>query len=363
MTAGAYRVMDSATVLEWGDSTAVTECGMLLATLGARVVRVGGAGRDDPNGIPVSHLDRRKEIVQRPVADENLDEWLAGVDLVVTDGTLPFAADLILARGVDIVSVTPFGLVGDQAGASGGDLIASHAGGYAHYLTWSVDDPASEPPSRGPQGQAQLVSGLTAAVAAAARLVGRVRGRPAELVDVSEQDAVATLLLPQLSERTEGTLKQGRRRARGGSKVAGGLVGLLPCADGHVIVSPREDHQWNRLMGILGDPAWGAGPQAATAAARMTHWETLQERLGSWSVRHPKESVFRRLQAARIPCFPVNRVADALAVEQLRLRRFWYRGPDGAVGPGAPFHLAPPVPELDPPAPVPAAPVPNEESR
>jgi crotonobetainyl-CoA:carnitine CoA-transferase CaiB-like acyl-CoA transferase len=318
----------TAIAVEWGSSTAVRQCGMLLAATGVRVVRPAVA-QADPNGIPASHLDRNKEI-----------GTVTQFDLVITDGTWHVPASELLAAGVDVVAVTPFGLTGPDAGHAGGDLIASHAGGYAYFLTWSVDDPATEPPRRGPQGQAQLAAGLTAAVAASARLAGRARagaGHRAELVDVSEQEAVATLLLPELSERSEGTLKAGRRRARGGSKVAGGLVGLLACADGHVIISPREDHQWARLMSILGDPPWGSAAAAATAAARMANWEELQELLSAWSRTRAKDAVFRQLQAARIPCFPVNRVADALTLPQLRHRDFFYRAPQGDIGPSLPF--------------------------
>ncbi len=262
---------------------------------------------------------------------------LGGAALLVTDATFPLPLQEVLALGIEVVAVTPFGLSGPDAGARGGDLIASHAGGYAHYLTWSVDDPATSAPTRGPQGQAQLVAGLTAAVAAASRLVNRVRGGTPELIDVSEQEAVATLLLPQLSEHTEGTLKTGRHRARGGSKVAGGLVGLLRCADGWVIVSPREDHQWARMMSILGDPPWGFAEGALTAAERMANWEELQALIGRWSGRYQKEEVFRLFQKARIPCFPVNRVGDALGLEQLATRQFFYPVPGGGMGPGVPF--------------------------
>jgi crotonobetainyl-CoA:carnitine CoA-transferase CaiB-like acyl-CoA transferase len=318
----------TAVVVEWGASTAVRQCGMLLAATGVRVIRAAAAP-EDPNGIPATHLDRGKELGAA-----------AQFDLVITDGTWLAPAGELLERGADVVAVTAFGLCGPDAARPGGDLIASHAGGYAYYLTWSVDDPASEPPRRGPQGQAQLVAGLTAAVAASARLAGRARsggGHRAELVDISEQEAVATLLLPELSERTEGKLKAGRHRVRGGSKVAGGLVGLLPCADGHVIISPREDHQWARLMAILGDPPWGRAPAAATAAHRMANWEDLQQLLGAWSRTQEKEALFRLLQASRIPCFPVNRVADALALPQLLHRSFFHHSADGDRGPSLPF--------------------------
>jgi len=104
-----------------------------------------------------------------------------------------------------------------------------------------------------------------------------------------------------------------------------------------VIVSPREDHQWQRLMGIVGNPGWGADADAATPALRMANWEDLQRRLGEWTSRHGKEHVFRLFQEARIPCFPVNRVTDALALAQLDVRGFWHTGADGTKSPELPF--------------------------
>jgi crotonobetainyl-CoA:carnitine CoA-transferase CaiB-like acyl-CoA transferase len=325
-----------ANVVEWGGSTAVRQCGTLLGSAGTRVTRYVTGDLPDPNGVADSHLDRFKTVLPEP---DDPASVLTGIDLLVTDGSFPVPLDEVLGRGVDVVTITPFGLTGIDAGTPGGDLIASHAGGYAHYVTWSVDDPSVSPPTRGPEGQAQLVAGLTGAVAAASRLVSRLRGGSPELTDVSEQEAVATLLLPQLSEHTEGTLKTGRHRVSGGSKVAGGLVGLLRCADGYAIVSPREDHQWARMMSILGDPPWGSDAGAATAAIRMANWEILQEKLSAWSSGYPKEKVFREFQAARIPCFPVNRVRDALGLDQLALRKFFYTGQDGTQGPGVPFRF------------------------
>ena len=136
-------VLVTMVALEWGGSTAVRQCGMLLAALGVRVVHGGGSGAD-PNGVPDAHLDRRKERGQPA-------DLLAEADLLITDGTGP--VDDALAAGVDVVAITPFGLTGPDAGAPGGDLIASHAGGYAHYLDLVGGRPgpgAADPGTGGP---------------------------------------------------------------------------------------------------------------------------------------------------------------------------------------------------------------------
>ena len=68
-----------------------------------------------------------------------------------------------------------------------------------------------------------------------------------------------------------------RRRAICGTKqeaAIGGMVsaigGVLPCNDGYVAISPREDAQWERWLEVMGQPAWASDARYATRAGQAT---------------------------------------------------------------------------------------------
>ncbi len=125
---------------------------------------------------------------------------------------------------------------------------------------------------------------------------------------------------------------------------AGGLIWILRCADGWVMVSPREQHQWDRWMALQGNPAWASDPAlCGDRLARKRNWAVLQQLMSEWTVRHPKQQVFEQAQAARVACFPVSTPADILGNAQLAHRQFFNRlhlasGTTLAV-PGLPFAL------------------------
>src|SRR5262249_4094639 len=62
-------------------------------------------------------------------------------------------------------------------------------------------------------------------------------------------------------------------------------VALLPCADGWVAISPREEHQWSRWLGVMGNPDWGQEPRFADRASPPRDWPALCPLLAACSER------------------------------------------------------------------------------
>src|SRR3546814_11710521 len=71
-----------------------------------------------------------------------------------------------------------------------------------------------------------------------------------------------------------GTMGQewSRRRLTDGN---GATVTVLPARDGHVAVSPREDHQWAAWLGVMGSPDWGRDPRFAPKPDRHANLHAL----------------------------------------------------------------------------------------
>ena len=244
-----------------------------------------------------------------------------------------------------VVSVSRFGQTGALRDWHGTDLTVLHQAGFAYHAARPVGDPQRQPPVGGADREMPLAFGLATAVAALHGLLEvQASGRGPHL-DMAEFDFFAQLLIEPLADYCGGERSfERRRREFRGTEVAGGLIWILPCADGWVMVSPREQHQWDRWMALLETPAWASDAAlCGDRLARKRNWAVLQERMAAWTARHPKQFVFERAQAARVACFPVSTPADILSNAQLAHRRFFDRlhlasGATLAV-PGLPFAL------------------------
>ncbi len=124
----------------------------------------------------------------------------------------------------------------------------------------------------------------------------------------------------------------------------GAIGGVLPCRDGYVAISPREDAQWERWLHVMGDPKWGSDERFATRDARQKNAPALWELLSEWSSPQSKHDIARKGQEARIPCFPVNTVSDLLNDGHLAHRQFFTEIDHPVAGtlkhPGVPYRLS-----------------------
>jgi crotonobetainyl-CoA:carnitine CoA-transferase CaiB-like acyl-CoA transferase len=113
------------------------------------------------------------------------------------------------------------------------------------------------------------------------------------------------------------------------------VVALLPCADGWVAISPREEHQWARWLEVMGRPTWSDDIRFRDRVARDRNWSALYPLLAEWSCRRTKGSVFRAAQERRVACMPLGTATDLLASAQLAERDFFVEV-DDSVLPGSP---------------------------
>jgi benzylsuccinate CoA-transferase BbsF subunit len=168
------------------------------------------------------------------------------------------------------------------------------------------------------------VAGLSAAIATLWGLAAGERKGQGVLLDVCEWEAFAHLLYEQTARLADGKLPTDRRRRPGAViTVVGGLILCLPCLDGWVLASPREDHQFAQWGELIGDAAWAKRPEFANPVLREQHGWEIYERSAAWTGARKKAEVYLAAQDKKIACFPVNRMDDLLEMEQLKHRGFW----------------------------------------
>jgi len=238
--------------------------------------------------------------------------------------------------------LTAHGLTGPRAGMAGTAFTAQHAGGYAYHQACPVTDPEAQPPLGCPDRETAMLTGLIAANAAMVALTDAREDGRAPYLDLSAEDVFAWMLVDALAELHDGVLPPGRKRAPGREiTIAGGLVWLLPCADGTILVSPREDHQWARWVELMGSPDWARDAAlCGTRASRTANAAELGRLMRAWSVGVPARETAMTAQAARVACFPVSTAQDLVESRQLAARHFFRPlAQGGALLPGLPFAM------------------------
>lgn len=195
--------------------------------------------------------------------DAEVGDAVRWADLVISSQS-PAAIDVRALRGDAVhLSVTPHGPEGDLADARGNNLTASARCGWA-YINAYQDEPPLQLPSR----QAGYVGGLAGFVAAAAALRRRGDSAEAELVDVSELEALAITCMPW----AVGDIYYARGDSRGpmGGRQRGEPGPLYRARDGQINLGFGDWHNWPQAMGLLNLPDQGAREDLIPHGGRYT---------------------------------------------------------------------------------------------
>jgi crotonobetainyl-CoA:carnitine CoA-transferase CaiB-like acyl-CoA transferase len=322
-------------VAQLGQGLAAAVCGRLLADLGANV-----ACTDPDISAPLAvYLNDGKTVL----ADGAAQAALSHADMIVCEGGP--AALRERHHGSDdlrpinpsaaLVFISPFGQTGPLADQPATDLTLHYASGIARLLIGQVDD-LTEPPIRAVGQQSAFIGGIAAACAGMHAALSVTAGT---LIDVSIQEALATLAMTELARAGHGGKSRARKRVTDGN---GATVCILPARDGYAAISPREDRQWAAWLAAMGSPAWGADPRFASKADRVANWDALHALMSAWSRQYDKQTIAAIAQAAHVPSFPLREPSEQLASAQLAHRGF-YRplrlGGHAVQAPGPPFGL------------------------
>jgi crotonobetainyl-CoA:carnitine CoA-transferase CaiB-like acyl-CoA transferase len=321
-------------VVQIGPGLAAAVCGRVMADVGATVSAI----EPDVASPLAEYLNHGKSIV-----DGMPQDALAAADIIVVEGR---PAELRAAQHdaaairrhnatAPLVLISPFGQTGPDADNPAADLTLFFASGIARLLTGQVDDVA-EAPLRPVGQQSAFIGGLAAACAA---MHAAQSSEPGALIDVSLQEALATLAMGELTSAGLAGRSRSRKRLTDGN---GATVCILPARDGYAAISPREERQWQAWLAAMGSPEWGREERFATKRDRVANWDALHALMSAWSRQHDKQWIADTAQAAHVPSFPLREPAEQLASPQLGHRAFYrtLQVADRTIqAPGPPFGL------------------------
>jgi crotonobetainyl-CoA:carnitine CoA-transferase CaiB-like acyl-CoA transferase len=334
------QALSDVTVLDLGQVIAMPFCTMLLADLGARVIKVESRERGQER-VSLGIKRRRDGVEERvPAAQYRERNKLAitlelktarGVELfkelvrhadVVTEnfsvGTmdrLGLGYDDLRKIKPDLVyaSITAFGQEGPYAAQRGYDMLAQAISGYM-----SITGFPDGPPTRSGQSISDYYAGMLCAFSIVSALHYRERTGRGQHIDLALLDSLL-VALDNLGERyTVG----GEILTRAGNvSFAGSATGVYATTDGHVAIAAAASNAvWARFCAVIGRDELTRAPEFATAAARRDRRDEIAAIIQRWTGARAKAEVVRALTAVGVPAAPVNNVAEMVADPQVRAR-------------------------------------------
>jgi crotonobetainyl-CoA:carnitine CoA-transferase CaiB-like acyl-CoA transferase len=342
---------------------------MLLADLGAEVVKVEAPGGDDTRtwqppvreGVSTYYMgvNRNKRSIALDLKDPAdlalARELAARADVVVENfrpgGLARFGLDYdAVAAGnpaVVYASISGFGSAPAGAPLPGYDLIVQAISGFMSL----TGDPDGEPYRAG-VALFDVMAGLHATIGVLAALSVRRETGQGQHVEVNLLSSALSGLVNQTSAYVAGGVVPFRM---GNSHPSLFPYEPLPCSDGELIITAGNSGQFRKLVEVLGVPELADDPRFRRNEDRTAHRDELRPLLVDRLRTRSKLDWFHEIIAAGVPCGPINTVDQGIAfAEEVGLDPVVTvgEGPDAVPGVRNPITLSatPAAYRLPPPA-------------
>jgi crotonobetainyl-CoA:carnitine CoA-transferase CaiB-like acyl-CoA transferase len=331
MTSG---MLSGVTVLELGQVIAGTFGGVILADLGAEVIKIEPPRGDTARNAKIAPLDgessihlfmnRGKKSVVLDLKDERGRELLyslvAGADVVIDN----FRPGVMARLGIDhetlkthnpkiiTVSVTGFGETGPARDKAAFDLVVQAYSGHV-----DITGPEDGDPARVGVPIADIAGGIYSCISVLAALVGRELHGTGDHADVAMLDSLVSLL----SYDAVDYLNAGRKLTRRGTSHAH----IVPwqafsTSDGYVVLAARDEKFWRNLCDAIGRPDLKDDPRTRDNASRVANRDFVVQTLEAVFPTRTKVEWLKILDEHDIPNAPVNDIEAVFADEQVNAR-------------------------------------------
>lgn len=325
-------------VLDLGQGVSGPFCARLLADQGAEVIKVeppegdlarrmGPFAGNEPHGeksIPFLYLNTNKRSVTLDLSSARgralLQPLVRWADVLVEN----YEPRLRSSLGLDdktlseanprlvVISISSFGATGPYSDWKATDLVTSAISGLMYH---SGD--ADREPLRSALSQSLYVAGLSAASATLVALFHRLSSGKGGRVDVSVAECMtAHLAQASASYAYTGGLR-GRRPARGAP-----LEELMPCRDGHVVVSAQGSQPFEAVADLIGVEEM-KGRAFSSAAGRIVNGEALERLILDGLANWKKNDLFHAANKKRLVFGQAQGPDDLYRCPHLKERKFF----------------------------------------
>jgi crotonobetainyl-CoA:carnitine CoA-transferase CaiB-like acyl-CoA transferase len=322
-------------VIELAQIMAGPTCGMLLADMGADVIKVeripGGddtrrMNRPEVNGESAAFMamNRNKRGIaldlKRPAAREALKRMVAQCDVVTENyrgGTmekLGLGYDALTQVNPALIycSVSGYGRSGPYADKGGFDLIAQGMSG----LMAITGEPGGEPVKAG-SPICDINAGILGALGVVSAYVHRLKTGQGQMVDTSLYEAG----IQQTYWQSAIFFATGRSPGPSGSAhILSAPYQAFHARDGWLTIGGANQANWERLARVLGAPEWLADQRFSTNAERMKNLDALVPLVNAKLAHRAVREWIELLESEGVPCGPINSIGDMVSDPQTLAR-------------------------------------------
>jgi CoA:oxalate CoA-transferase len=353
-------------------------CALLMAELGARVIKIEPPKTgDDSRSIGpfvktrsggtksgyFMSVNRGKESIVLDLKSEPdkkiFEKLLARADVLIENyrgGTMEkfgFGWDALKDKYPKLIyaGVSGFGHTGPYANRAAYDIVVQAMGG-----VMSLTGHPGSPPTRMGTSMGDLTAGLFATIGIATALYDRTKTGRGMKVDVGMLDCQVAILENAIARHVATGEIPGPLGSRHPSIAP---FAAFATKDGHIVIGVGTDALFVKLADALGAPELAADARYASNPLRMKHWQELHADLELVLSAHTSKEWLVKIDAAGVPCGPLNNVAEVMADPQVASRNMIVTADDPDVGPlkmqGNPIKLSSyedpktrtPAPDLD----------------
>jgi len=322
-------------VVELAQIMAGPTCGMLLADMGADVIKVEKLpGGDDTRSYTEPSikgesaafmmLNRNKRgmavNLKTPGGLAVVKRLLADAD-VVTENYRKGTLDK-LGLGYDVLQginprliycvVSGYGRTGPYADKGGFDLIAQGFGG----LMSITGEPGGAPVKSG-SPIADINAGILAALGVVSALYARATTGRGQMVDTSLAEAAIQQTYWQSAIYFATGVNPG---PSGSAHILTAPYQAFPTADGWINVGGANQANWERIVKAIGRPELAQDERFLTNGERMKNLASLTPLIAERLKSRTSAEWIREFEAAGVPVGPVNKIGEMLADPQVKAR-------------------------------------------
>jgi CoA:oxalate CoA-transferase len=306
-------------------------CTMLLADMGAEVIKIESLPHGDPirgqgaapQGLSYyfANFNRNKKSItlnlKSPEGVALFEKLVAGADVVVDNfrpgvlDRLGLGRDKLRALQPKLIcaSISGFGETGPYRDRPAFDFIAQAMSGFM-----SMNGQADGPPLRSGLPVSDLIAGMYAALGITAALVGRDRSGKGDVVTTN----LTSSLVSFLSYASSHYFATGEVLSRSGNDhPISAPYGMFQTGDGAIAIAPADSDFFGRLMRALNLEQEIARPEFATNRDRVAHRAEVNALVTDKLMAHDSAYWITALNAAGVPCGPVYTVQQVFDDPQI----------------------------------------------
>jgi crotonobetainyl-CoA:carnitine CoA-transferase CaiB-like acyl-CoA transferase len=241
--------------------------------------------------------------------------------------TMGLAPETLLERNPSliVVRISGFGQTGPYARQPGFGTLVEAMSGFADRTGFPDREPILPP-----LALADMIAGLSGAMAVVTALLARERGGTGQVIDLSLLEPIFSILGPEAAiYRRTGKIKQ---RVGNGSNTSAPR-NIYRCADGgFVAISGSTQAMAKRIFDVIGQPAMIEDPRFRTNSDRVRHRPLVDEAVGGWFAARPRDEALAAMRAAGVTAGPVYNIADAVADPHFMAREVLVEVEDSELG-------------------------------